>query len=169
MKTLYIHGLDSYPKIEKIDILKKHHLDPVALHLNYREKLGFYETLKETAIRKNVKFIVGSSLGGYLGFLLAAELGIPCLLFNPAMEYKEKIFYSFMPTIEEFKSPNCFVVLGEWDKTVNPEETKKTLKEYQHNGLKSKIITCEWLGHEIDLDTFEEMLSWALTSLYLNK
>lgn len=167
MKTLYIHGLDSYPKVEKIDILKKHKLDPVALHLNYRKKLGFYETLKETALRKKVKFIVGSSLGGYLGFLLANDLGLPCLLYNPAMEYKEKVFYSIMPQLEEFKSPNCYVVLGAWDKTVNPEETKKTLKEHQHNGLNCKIVTCEWLGHKIDLNTFEEMINWSLISMKL--
>jgi len=112
MRTLYIHGLDSYPSQERLNILKEYNIDPIALHLNYREKLGIYETLKDTIIRKNVKFIVGSSLGGYLGFLLSADMGIPCLLFNPAMNYKGKVFYSTMPEIKELNNSCRFIVLG---------------------------------------------------------
>jgi predicted esterase len=165
MKTLYIHGLDSFPKPDKLDIMKNLGLDPVALHLNYREKLGVYETLKDAALHNNVQFIIGSSLGGYLGFLLSADLGIPCLLFNPAMNYKEQVFYSVMPEVTESKCPYRFVVLGANDDTVSPEETIKELKKYEEKGFQHRIVTCEWLGHQIDLTTFESMINWALGSL----
>ena len=165
MKTLYIHGLDSYPSQEKLNILKEYNLKPIALHLNYRKKLGIYETLKETAIRKDVKFIIGSSLGGYLGFLLSADLGIPCLLFNPAMNYKNKVFYSIMPEVKESNCPYRFVVLGAQDKSVDPMESKKILAKYEKEGFESRIVTCEWLDHEIDLTTFEGMLNWTLGGL----
>ena len=165
MKTLYIHGLDSYPKPGKLKILKDYKLDTVALHLNYREKLGVYETLKETAIKKDIQFIVGSSVGGYLGFLLSADLGIPCLLFNPAMNYKDRIFYSIMPVLNESKCPYRFIVLGGEDKTVDPKETMEILKEYEKKGFKNRVITCHWLAHKIDLTTFEGMLNWTLGCL----
>ncbi len=96
MKTLYIHGLDSYPVPEKTQIMKDAGLTVVALHINYREQLAVYETLKDTSIRKKVKFIIGSSLGGYLAYWLAEDLGLPCLLFNPAMTYDD-VFYSKIP------------------------------------------------------------------------
>ena len=165
MKTLYIHGLDSYPKPEKLEILKKHKLDPVALHLNYRETLGIYETLKDAAIRKDVKFIVGSSVGGYLAFLLSNDLGIPCLLFNPAMDTKDHLFYSVMPEIKKSSCNYRFVVLGEKDKTVDPDFSRKTFIDLEKEGFENRVITCEWLGHQIDLTTFEGMLNWALGGL----
>ncbi len=165
MKALYIHGLDSFLKPDKLEIMKNLGLDPVALHLNYRETLGVYEILKDAAIHKNVQMIIGSSLGGYLGFLLSADLGLPCLLFNPAMNYKEQVFYSVMPEVSESKCPYRFVVLGANDDTISPEETIISLKDYEKKGYHHRIVTCEWLGHQIDLTTFESMVSWALGSL----
>ena len=168
MKTLYIHGLDSYPVPEKTQIMKDAGLTVVALHINYREQLAVYETLKDTAIRKKVKFIIGSSLGGYLGYWLAEDLGLPCLLFNPAMIYAD-VFYSKIPIIEDPKCPSRYVVLGAKDKTLKPKDTLKFLKAHQREGLNQQTTTCEWLGHQIDYKTFDEMVNWAVYSLKLNK
>ncbi len=168
MKTLYIHGLDSYPVPEKNQIMKDTGLTVVALHINYREKLGVYETLKDTAIRKKVKFIIGSSLGGYLGYWIAEDLGLPCLLFNPAMIYDD-VFYSKIPAIEDPKCPSRYVVLGAKDKTLKPKDTIKFLKANKREDLNQQTITCEWLGHQIDYKTFDEMVNWAVNSLKLEK
>ena len=168
MKTLYIHGLDSYPVPEKTQIMKDAGLTVVALHINYREKLGVYETLKDTAIRKKVKFIIGSSLGGYLGYWIAEDLGLPCLLYNPAMTYDD-VFYSKIPSIDDPKCPARYVVLGARDKTLKPKDTIKFLKANEREDLNQQILTCEWLGHQIDFKTFEEMVNWAVNSLKLEK
>jgi predicted esterase YcpF (UPF0227 family) len=168
MKTLYIHGLDSYPIPEKTQIMKNAGLSVVALHINYREKLAVYETLKDTAIRKKVKFIIGSSLGGYLGYWLAEDLGLPCLLFNPAMNYSD-VFYSKMPYIDDPKCPSRYIVLGAKDKTLRPKETLKILKTNQRETINEQILTCEWLGHQIDYKTFDEMVNWAVYGLKLEK
>jgi predicted esterase YcpF (UPF0227 family) len=161
MRTLYIHGLDSFPVPEKKQIMKDAGLEITALHINYREKLGVYETLKDTAIRKKIEFIMGSSLGGYLGNVLAEDLGLPCLLFNPAMHYTD-VFYSKIPKIEKPKCPTRFVVLGLNDETINPNYTLKVLREKGCKGTNQRVLTAHWLGHEIDFRTFDEMLHWAL-------
>jgi len=164
MKTLYIHGLDSYPVPEKTKIMKKAGLSVVALHINYREKLGVYETLKDRILRKKIDFIIGSSLGGYLGYWLAEDTGIPCLLLNPAMEYTD-VFYSKIPTIEEYKCPARFIVLGAKDDSVDSKKSLKFFKAKEKEIPVQRIVTCDWLGHKIDFDTFGGMVNWAVYSI----
>jgi len=168
MKTLYIHGLDSFPIPEKKKILIKAGLEVVALHINYRQKLGIYEILKDAIIQKNVGFIIGSSLGGFLGYWLAEDMGLPCLLFNPAMSKKRTVFYSKIPVIKKPKCPARYVVLGAQDKLLDPDKTLTLLKKIRRDDLHQQIVTCEWLGHQIDLFTFDEMVNWALYSLKVN-
>ena len=164
MNTLYLHGLDSHPHPEKNDIMRNAGLELTALHINYREKLGVYETMKDTARRKNIEFIVGSSLGGYIGNLLAEDLSLPCLLFNPAMHYTD-VFYSRMPVIEDKTCPARYVVLGHNDPTINPLYTQQVFEEADTSKMEQRILTCHWLGHKIDPRTFGEMLNWALFNL----
>jgi len=164
MKTLYIHSLNSFPSPDKTKVMKDAGLDPTCLHINYREKLGIYETLKDTVVRKKIEFIIGRSVGGYIGNILAEDLGLPCLLFNPAMHYTD-VFYSKMPVIEKPKCPARFVVLGENDAVINPNYTLKVFGEKPLKKTQQKILTCHWLGHEIDMKTFDEMLHWTLYNL----
>lgn len=167
MKTLYIHGLDSFPRPGKVEILRGAGLSPVALHLDYRQKLGVYETLKDSALHKDVQFIIGSSFGGFLGFLLAEDLGLPCLLFNPAMEVLEQkeYFYNKVPELASHTCPNRYVVLGAKDDVIDPVKNLDFFKKQEREGLSQKVVTCEWLGHSIDFDTFSEMVHWAVHSL----
>jgi len=168
MKTLYIHGLDSFPVPEKKHIMAKAGLEVVALHINYRQKLGVYEILKDAIIQKNVQFIIGSSLGGYLGMRLAEDMGLPCLLFNPAINLKKKIFYFRVPEIKNPKCPARYVVLGAKDDLLDARKTLTFFQKNHPNGTHQQIVLCEWLGHQIDLFTFDEMVNWALHSIKLN-
>lgn len=164
MKTLYIHGLDGFPVPQKTTIMQEAGLDVTALHIDYRQKLGVYETLKDTALRKNIEFIIGSSLGGYIGNVIAEDLGLPCLLFNPAMNYTD-VFYSKIPAI---KKPACrkrFIVLGYLDESSNPNYTLKIFQQKERKSIDQRIVICHWLGHEIDFRTFDEMVHWAVRGL----
>lgn len=168
MKTLYIHGLDSFPVPEKKHIMAKAGLDVVALHINYRQKLGVYEILKDAIIQKNVQFIIGSSLGGYLGLRLADDMGLPCLLFNPAINLKKKIFYFRVPEIKHPKCQARYVVLGAKDDIIDARKSQVFLQKSKSDSVHQQIVICEWLGHQIDLFTFDEMVNWALYSIRLN-
>lgn len=168
MRTLYLHGLDSHPHPEKNEVMRKAGLELTALHINYREKLGVYETMKDTALRKKVEFIIGSSLGGYIGNILAEDLGLPCLLFNPAMHYTD-VFYSRMPVVEEKKCPARYIVLGHNDPTINPLYTQHVFEAANLETVDQRMLTCHWLGHEIDVRSFAEMVQWALYNLNLKK
>ena len=158
MKTLYIHGLDSEPRKDKLEILAKAGLDPIALHLDYRNETDAYLLLLHFANTEQVKFIVGSSMGGLLGLYLAAELQIPSLLFNPALAMTSVEMK--LPKKQDFNSPLRMVVLGDKDKIINPNKNYHLLRK-EYKSTSQKIIRMEWLPHSIDIQTFEESIHWA--------
>lgn len=159
MKILYIHGLDSSPNPERMRwlIARGHHV--VALHLDYRNQPDSYQLLKQEVESKQIEFIVGSSLGGRLGFWLSEEFGLSCLLFNPALVLE-------IPGLEDPVLPNpcceCrHIVLGALDDVVNPSETWEWLKNAARVGLTQRVGMFQHLGHQIDLDTYMESCRWA--------
>ena len=160
IKTVYIHGLDSEPNSGKLEIMEHAGLEVSALQLNYRENKSVFTVLKELILDKKVEFIIGSSFGGMLGYWLSEELGIPALLFNPAM-----VFQSIkvdLPKIGSFNCPMRMVVLGEQDDVVDPVKNKQFFHSKQREGLTQKVLSCSWLGHSIDFQTFEEMTFFAV-------
>ena len=162
MKTLYIHGLDSSPRKDKVQILKDLGLEVSALHIDYRENPDAYSVLEQYIAANEIDFIVGSSMGGMLGFYLAERFKIPALLFNPALHsVSVEMEHPEMPKSFE---QQIFIVLGENDQTINPKNTKQILRK---NKLKKnvRVLTCSWLAHQIDLRTFHEMSSWTIGSL----
>lgn len=162
MNTLYIHGLGSHPVQEKLDILRDYGFIPHALHLDYEKEPDAYNRLLEYAKKHNVQFIAGSSLGGMLAYWLGEALGVPVLLFNPALNHPGIPFRE--PVQQTGNCPLRLVVLGDHDKTVNPVNTFQFLNE-QKSGDADKILRCSWLAHQIPFDAFEEMVAWATENL----
>ena len=155
MKVLYIHGLDSEPSEEKLELIRKKGYETCALHIDYRKEKMAYWRLRDLAIAEQVTFIVGSSLGGYFGYWLGQELGIEQLLFNPAMPFRS--VHVPKPDMEADTAIKRWVVLGAHDEIIPANLNLNFFK----NDESARVITCSWLGHRIDLETFDEMLHWA--------
>lgn len=158
---LYIHGLDSAPLKEKLDILNATGMSVFALHLDYRNQKNCYNLLENFAKQNDINFIVGSSLGGYLGFWLAEQLGVPCLLYNPALAYRS-IDNVLVPPIGKSFCPLRIMVLGKLDDVILPQDTLNWLNAYPKSMTKERIFECHWLAHPIDLNTFKEFTIMAL-------
>lgn len=159
MKILYIHGLDSSPNPERMEWLSDRGHDVSALHLDYRNQPDSYELLLRKGESERIEYIVGSSLGGRLGFWLSEELGLSCLLFNPALALE-------IPGLEDPKleNPRCksrHIVLGAQDEVVNPQATWEWLKKAERKGLTQRVGMFQHLGHQIDQDTYVESCRWA--------
>ena len=154
--TLYIHGLDSSPKAEKLACIQKHS-QTKALHLDYRNTPDAFDVLSNLIEKEGVTHIVGSSFGGFLGFWLAEKYGLPCLLFNPAIGMK---------TIEmkhEQHFGNCpqrLVIIGQKDNVVLPETTLRFLDSHPSSNRTQRIVLCNNLEHQIDLSTFGEFVDY---------
>ncbi len=153
---LYIHGLHSNVNPDKKRILEKYFSQVTAKHLDYPNEPKTFQILKELSTNAKVDFIVGSSFGGYLGFYLARALNLPGLLFNPAMFFgdQDKVFIPQKPVNP---APMLTLVIGEQDAIIPPETTRKFI---ERNGVEDNLhtISCSWLPHIIDLNTFETML-----------
>lgn len=159
MKILYIHGLDSSPNPERMAWLTKKGHDVSALHLDYRNQPDSYEHLRMKVESAKIEFIVGSSLGGRLGFWLSEEFGLPCLLFNPALALEIPGLET--PRISNPGCPSRYVVLGALDDVVNPDDTWKWLKQVNREGAIQRVGLFQGLGHQIDFETYVESCRWA--------
>lgn len=158
MKTLYIHGMSGEIREEKLDRLRQANLEVYAQHLKYDHQS--FHTLKDYIEQNQIEFLVGYSHGGFLGFWLAEELGLPCLLINPSLSLRSKEKVS--PKVTETICPICLVALGADDQLVNPH---RTLLYLEKDARPDKIIKTKWIegeGHRLSLDTLSEAIAWAL-------
>lgn len=159
MRILYIHGLDSMPNTERLSHLQALGHETEALHLDYRNEPQTYAILSKLIFQKGIEYIVGSSFGGFLGFWLGEEFGLPSLLFNPAMHWTAPKSFLEVPT--ERKSPQRRVVIGAKDEVVDPEVNWKFFESESNLAQDQRVIMCQWLGHQIDFDTFVDACGWA--------
>lgn len=159
MKILYIHGLDSSPNPDRMGWLRKQGHTVSALHLDYRNQPDSYKLLSETIHSEQIDFIVGSSLGGRLGFWLSEEFGIACLLFNPALALEIPGLTN--PMLENPECKQRHIVLGALDEVVNPHDTWEWLKKAERIGLTQRVGMFQHLGHQIDFETYVESCRWA--------
>jgi uncharacterized protein len=160
IKTIYLHGLNGYPLPQKVEMLEKAGFSVYAPQLDYRIEPHLYNRIRTEIVEQEIKFLVGSSLGGYLAYWLAEDLRLPCLLFNPAMSYSDQLS-DYIPEIEIGNCPARFVVIGRWDDVVDPEENIRFFRDVEDDNCYQRVIVCEWLSHEIDFESFEELAAWA--------
>ncbi|GAB4414814.1 MAG: hypothetical protein OHK0039_22940 [Bacteroidia bacterium] len=158
MQILYIHGLDSSPNPGRMQYLEARGHQVHALHLDYRQQPDAYQILHDFACETGTQFIVGSSLGGFLGFWLAEALALPCLLFNPAMHVS--LVEARIPAIER-RCPQRWVVLGEIDTVVDPQAGWVFFAAPAQQGPEQYVMLRQGLGHEIDPPTYAASVRWA--------
>lgn len=164
MKAIYIHGLHSGPKPEKIEILEKAGLKVIAPEIDYeKEQEKVYPRIKKLVLEEQVDVLVGSSMGGFVSYWLARELEKPALLFNPALYFES--MKPFIPMLDSPYNPPLFVCSGEKDETVIPDLLKAYLAQEHSDDENLKILSANWLAHGIDLQTFRSMTSWFLAEL----
>jgi len=58
-----------------------------------------------------------------------------------------------------------WVVIGEQDDVVDPIGSWSVLSSMVSEGMPIRMVTCNWLGHQIDIETYKE--SCYLASLHI--
>lgn len=156
MNILYLHGLDGTPRPDKLEMLKSKGANVAAPLINYRasiDKLDLFDSLSAIVKAASIDFIVGSSMGGYMGFYLSEYHNIQAFLFNPALHSKS----SDVPVLKKKNFPGRILLLGRKDDVIKPELTE----EFINNGkFKNIEIIYTDGGHQIPLDTFSIALDY---------
>ena len=148
---VFLHGLESSSNGEKADLLKANFPNTFIPDLKYKEvdpKILF-DSIYNQLVGQNIKLIIGSSMGGYLGYCLCKKLGVSGLLFNPALSLNS-LGIQFDNTGQ--LKPHLDIVIGQFDKVVNPQLTMDWLIENEDPTTYS--VFYENIEHRIPIDVF---------------
>jgi len=154
MKTiLYLHGLHSHLSNEKREVLE--------LYGNVKAPQFDYFTTQDVIaqlIRQfeegSIDCVMGSSMGGFVGYYVAQALGVPALLFNPALPYRS--VEQGVPTIKTAHSATVHFVLGVKDEVIRAKDTLHFITEKMPIASLYRIYLRPELGHRIPMPVFEE-------------
>jgi hypothetical protein len=149
-RVMYLHGLESSNVCDKVDFLRER-AEVLAPSIDYNnpnlenELMYMFEAFKPD-------LIIGSSMGGHVGLMLANYYNIDAIVFNPAIHSRS---IELKLDILESKDPNVnfqpVIVLGMEDDVVNPLITKEILDDAL---FYCDIEEVDGLGHRISFDVF---------------
>jgi len=154
-KILYLHGLESGQGGPKVDFLSKENY-VFAPTMDYTRK-GLFTEIVQKVEEFDPDVIVGSSMGGYFGYMLAGLFKKKAVLYNPALH--SRIFEPNVPSFAKKHIPDDFVVvLGDEDTVIPPNKTLDYLKDHLGQHVVSpKIERVKTMGHRVDLQVFVDM------------
>ena len=124
-RIIYFHGLQSKQGGERIDYLSSKYLVH-APEMVYSEK-NTWPTTADKVQKVLPEMIVGSSMGGLMGFYSGYTLPINLLLFNPAFQ----LMPDYIPDWKcnsQMQKATITVILGKRDTDIDPQTTIKYLE-----------------------------------------
>jgi len=149
-KIMYLHGLESSNVCDKVDFMRER-ANVLAPSIDYR-KSNIEEELMYMVESFSPDLIIGSSMGGFVGMLLANHYNVDCLVFNPAIHSRP-----IEPNLNKLVSSNIdpsfipVVVLGLEDEVIDPAKSEDMLEQAD---FYCDIERVEGLGHRIPFDVF---------------
>jgi len=153
---LYLHGLEGWLSEEKRTIIEQFG-NCFAPTIDYRKPKIFNE-LHDLFLDKNIDIIMGSSMGGYCGYLLSLCYDTPALIFNPAFPYRSVDPDITGVEIPQKKQNTTTIVLGKKDNLIKYKDNFAYIK---NNFAKNEyeLIEIDSLEHRIPNDIFQECVS----------
>jgi predicted esterase YcpF (UPF0227 family) len=167
MNILFLHGLESKLSPQKRVILERYG-NVIAPDIAYKSNPDMIKYLYDAYETQDINAIIGSSMGGFVGYHLANSLGICALLYNPALPYRgsiEQIIPSNLPLNE---SKLIRIVLGGQDDIIKAKDNLAFLAQNCNPATDYTISLKSDLAHQIPLAVFKEKES-VFKALLLNK
>jgi predicted esterase YcpF (UPF0227 family) len=161
--VLYLHGLDSHPTPEKTAMIARLGFRVIAPQMHYREEQNLYDRVCKLIEWFQPDWIVGSSLGGYIGFWLSRQFNIPAILINPALSFKEED--PGLVTRFIYRDTDAHIVIGMKDEVVLPDNTFSWLENNKKHFKKVSLYTQKEMGHRIQVDELKNMLQQIISSV----
>ncbi len=153
MNILYLHGLDSSLSDEKRQILEKFG-NVFAPNLDYRNNQNIIDFLVKEYKNHRINAIIGSSMGGFIGFYLSKMFQVPALLFNPALPYRTLVLQN-IPNIDQDHNHLLQIVIGKQDDVILAKDNIEFISKLLPFNCDFRLHIYKELGHGIPLDVFE--------------
>lgn len=153
MKILYIHGYQSSPVEEKVNILKDQFGEVFAPFIDWdndETRPNLFNEFVQLINEENITHVIGSSMGGQMAFYLATFCNIKGLCFNPAFGYRYK---DLNLTLNKDFTSEILITLGTNDDVIPNSVSTSFLYE---SNIKEKVkIHYLDMGHQVSADIFE--------------
>lgn len=153
MNLLYIYGLDSKLSPEKKVILETYG-NVLTPDIDYYSNPRSISSILDQMRNEKIDAVIGSSMGGFAGFYISTILGVPSLLFNPALE--KRSVEQHVPKLEFSMRTSKKFVLGAVDKVIDPGDTLRFLSRNFNDHTNFHIQIMPGLTHNIPVGTFTE-------------
>lgn len=153
MNILYLHGLNGSLSQEKRTILENYGAI-YAPEIDYESYSNSTLTIIEKFQEIDINVVMGSSMGGFVGYHVSNAFQRPALLFNPAL-VERSVKQNIPETIPEASIYKQFV-LGTHDAIVDPKLTLQFIAETLTNHPEYKVHIHKDLSHRIPMAVFEE-------------
>jgi pimeloyl-ACP methyl ester carboxylesterase len=147
---LYLHGLESSNVCDKVDYLKEKAI-VVAPSIDYSD-FALEEKLFYIVEKFEPDVIIGSSMGGYVGMMLANRYNIDCVLFNPAIHSRP--IEPNLPSLRQDRinfNFNPVVILGLEDDVIDPSKSEDMFEQMD---VECEIERVDGMGHRVPFDVF---------------
>lgn len=152
-RAIFFHGLESSPKSDKSEWLKKHY-NAYCPPMDYTNPHLFQEMYNEV-LRINPRILIGSSMGGWFAYCLSTLTGIRTLLLNPAVHSR-----SIEPKVVLGKTPaHHLVILGKTDDVIDPNQSKNWFRK---NGIGQIEFAMENIGHRSPVSVLQKYMEKAI-------
>ncbi len=153
MKILFLHGLESKLNLPKRKVLEQYGTVQ-APDLEYKSNPNVILEMQQHIAQWQPDVLIGSSMGGFIGFFLAQMTGIPALLYNPAVLSGRR--YQIVPENlpPHFTAP-VQIIFGGIDTLVPPEATLDFLKAHYPNEKHFQLKIIADMAHRIPFEVFE--------------
>jgi predicted esterase YcpF (UPF0227 family) len=152
-KILYLHGLESSNVCDKVDFLRER-AEVLAPSIDYNNP-NLENELMHMVESFQPDLIIGSSMGGHVGLMLANYYNIDAIVFNPAIHSRPiEIELEKLEAREPSFNFQPVVVLGMEDDVINPLITKEILDDAL---FYCDIEEVEDLGHRIPFSVFSNI------------
>ncbi|MEJ1222780.1 YqiA/YcfP family alpha/beta fold hydrolase [Sediminicola sp. 1XM1-17] len=153
MNILYIHGLNGSLSDDKRVILETYGT-VYSPSIDYEADSNSIEHLKEEFQYKDINVVMGSSMGGFVGYHLSIAFQRPALLFNPALVTRS--VFQNIPVYNNLHRSFKKIVLGAQDDVVYPKNTLIFIADRINDNTDYQITLRQDLAHRIPLQIFKE-------------
>lgn len=153
MNILFLHGLESKLNPEKRLILERFG-NVIAPDLDYHSNPNIFQSLLQLKEENNFDVVIGSSMGGFMGYYLANTIKCPALLFNPALPHRP--VPQNIPKLNPINTASLLhFALGGKDDIIEANDNLNWIAQNRLPDTDIRISIHNQMGHQTPLATFE--------------